>query len=462
MVRCRPFMSASRVIRAVAAAELPLVLALAPALLFPTPARMLVLLAVPAIWACARRTSGHAIPPTPFNSALLLLLVMLVVSLGATADLLFSLGKVAGVALGVLVFWAVARWVTTPWRFSVATAAFIACGSLLAIAGLLGTNWFGKFPVFAEVLVHMPRAIRGVPGAEKGFQPNGVAGCLVLFLPLQIALLTRRGGTIFHPLHTTKNGRIALVVFEWTAILSTALALLLTQSRGAWIGIALAGTAFLAWYGWRSRALLAAIVAGVAAWIVAAGPSQFAHAAIGRSGANMAQNVTGRLEVWSRALYAIADFPLTGVGMNSFRRVMPALYPTFMLPPDTDVTHAHNQLLQAALDLGIPGLIAYLALWLIAGALLVAVYRRAADPACRVVAGGLGAGLIAQFAFGMTDAIGLGSKPGVLFWMMLALVACLHRLALNIQPTPSREKIQSAASPSDRTTASGRPGERSA
>ena len=30
-----------------------------------------------------------------------------------------------------------------------------------------------------------------VPGAEDGFQPNAVAGCLVLFIPLQLALLLR-------------------------------------------------------------------------------------------------------------------------------------------------------------------------------------------------------------------------------------------------------------------------------
>lgn len=51
------------------------------------------------------------------------------------------------------------------------------------------------------------------------------------------------------------------------------------------------------------------------------------------------------------------------------------------------------------------------------------------------MAGGLGAGLIAQFSFGMTDAITLGSKPAVLFWFMLALIVSLHRIAL----TPSAD-----------------------
>jgi len=39
--------------------------------------------------------------------------------------------------------------------------------------------------------------------------------------------------------------------------------------------------------------------------------------------------VSGRVEVWSRALYGIQDFPFTGMGMNAFRRVVPVLYPCF-------------------------------------------------------------------------------------------------------------------------------------
>jgi putative inorganic carbon (HCO3(-)) transporter len=41
---------------------------------------------------------------------------------------------------------------------------------------------------------------------------------------------------------------------------------------------------------------------------------------------------------------------------------VPILYPFFTVPPDTDIAHAHNIFLQTALDLGIPGLVAYLAL----------------------------------------------------------------------------------------------------
>jgi putative inorganic carbon (HCO3(-)) transporter len=135
------------------------------------------------------------------------------------------------------------------------------------------------------------------------------------------------------------------------------------------------------------------------------------------------------MEFWSSGIHAIHDFPLTGMGMNGFRKLMPTRYPT-SLTGTRDMAHAHNSFLQAALDLGIPGLIAYAAIWMVTAVLLITVYRRSGVPVYRILAGGLGAGLIAQFIFGIFDAIPLGSKVGVLFWLTLALAGGLHRVGM--------------------------------
>ena len=146
-------------------------------------------------------------------------------------------------------------------------------------------------------------------------------------------------------------------------------------------------------------------------------------------------SLASRTEIWARALYALRDFPLTGMGMNNFRRVVPVLYPFFSLPPTIDIAHAHNQFLQAGLDLGLAGLIAYLALWMIGAALTVRCLRRADAGWTRALALGLGAALLASFIFGLTDAIALGAKPGILFWSLLALLVALERLPY---PPPAR------------------------
>jgi len=415
----------SRLARVVTAVEIPILLAIAPALLFPTPKRLMVLAVVPIVWACARITTGRIVPRTPLNIALYVLLTMVAVSLYATFDIQFSLGKVSGLLLGVLFYWAVVRWVTTAHRLKIAVAAFLFAGTGLAVIGLLGARWFDKFPLIGAIVSRLPRAIRGIPGAEEGFQPNAVAGCLVLFVPLQAALLFSGAGSRLRGAVPGPRRTFTIVVQSLLLVL-TAGTLLLTQSRGAWLGTAVAVLSFLFWYGKRTRLLAAALVAASLLLVATLGPQTAANMAISQSGPGMAGNVSGRVELWSRAVYGIQDFPFTGMGMNAFRKVMPVLYPTFLTSPDFDVAHAHNHLLQAALDLGIPGLVAYLSIWIVAAVVLVRVYRCASDRAVPALAGGLGAGLIAHFSFSMTDAIPLGSKAGV-FWLSLALAVSLHQ-----------------------------------
>ena len=86
------------------------------------------------------------------QAALWVLLVMVAVSLYATFDVRFSLGKVSGVILGVLLFWAVTRWITTRERLALGLVAFLLADGGLAVIGLLGTNWIDKFPLLGAVI----------------------------------------------------------------------------------------------------------------------------------------------------------------------------------------------------------------------------------------------------------------------------------------------------------------------
>ncbi len=60
----------------------------------------------------------------------------------------------------------------------------------------------------------------------------------------------------------------------------------------------------------------------------------------------------------------LQDFPFTGIGMGTFTQVADRLYPFFLYAPGT-VEHAHNLFLQVGVDLGLPGLIAWLAIFMI-------------------------------------------------------------------------------------------------
>jgi putative inorganic carbon (HCO3(-)) transporter len=291
------------------------------------------------------------------------------------------------------------------------------------VIALLGTEWPTKFPVIGLVVDHLPRVIRGLPGAEDGFQPNSVGGALVFFVPLQLmSLAACRAGEQTDRMSAWLSRRqhcaAQLILLAFTGGI-----LLLTQSRGAWFGLAVGLLALLAWHSPRSRRWLGLLLVAAAAVIVAAGARNLWELASQHTGPGLEIQFGGRVELWSTALHGIEEFPITGMGMNAFRKLMPVLYPAYLNSADYDVAHPHNQLLMAALDLGLPGLIAYLALWLGAARMLVQAGRLSPDRWLRDVSAGLGAGLIAHFIFGITDTISLGAKLGIIFWFVLALAA---------------------------------------
>ena len=395
---------------AVVRLELLLVLLVAPLLAFPPLGRPLLLflpLVLPALWLAAPP------PVTPLNGTLLLLLAAVLFSLTASFDIAFSTPKVLGVVLGAALFFAIVRAVRTTHALDVAVEIYAAGGGALAAIGILGTNWIGKVRALQSIAEHVPAVIRGVPGQAEGFQPNAIAGALLFFIPLQLALAIAGRRRAFS---------ILLLLFTSTVFL-------LTQWRNAWLSLAVAMAAWAIWqsHGLIRRALAAAIIVivigGAAVW------TRAEHLAEPIVGAGLSGDVESRIELWSRAILMIEDFPFTGVGMNGFRRVMPVMYPAFLTPPDYDVAHAHNQLLQTGTDLGLPGLIGYLAVLLVVAAMLVRTWRGTGDARLRWIAASLGAGFLAFFIFGMADAIALGAKLGVVFWAALALAAAVDARA---------------------------------
>ena len=118
--------------------------------------------------------------------------------------------------------------------------------------------------------------------------------------------------------------------------------------------------------------------------------------------------------------------------MNSFRRVVHILYPLFLIAPTVDIAHAHNQWLQTGLDLGLPGLIATLALWL--GTVHILWRQLSLSLERRVLAIGLLGALTAAFFYGLFDAVALGARPGFLFWIMLAIAVSLDLPATESLP----------------------------
>ncbi len=415
----------------------------APFLLFPAPGRSLALLVVPGLWVVAWLAGREPLPRTPFNGALLLLSLAVLVSLYATYDIAVSLPKVAGMVLGLGVFYAVVRVGQRPRGWWLCGLVFVTAGVGVAGLGLLGIRWIAKVGFLAPIISHLPSALVSLPGASEGLHPNEVAGTLLWVIPVLVSFLWL----------TFPHLRNRWAVLGWCLAVAATLfvtgVFVLTQSRGGYIGFALAGPALILIalpprvrrFSLGGLAVLA-IVAVIVVSRYGADPvlRELIGGARTSDPALSLDSLEGRVEVWSRAIYAIQDFPFTGMGMNTFRRIVPVLYPLFLVSPDFDIAHAHNEFLQAALDLGLSGLIAFLALYIGAFWMLFEIWRLAprstlyAPQSWRFLVLGLGGGLFAHMLYGLTDAVALGAKPGLLLWMLLGLVAALFEQARSSRP----------------------------
>jgi putative inorganic carbon (HCO3(-)) transporter len=212
--------------------------------------------------------------------------------------------------------------------------------------------------------------------------------------------------------------------------------LVLTKSRGAWMGLAaaLAVLVVLRWrWGWLA---LVAGVAGVSAWIASLGWGPFLELLT----ANEAiRGLDGRIEIWSRGLYLVRDFPLTGAGMGAYGPLVDRLYPFFLEPPGS-IPHAHNLFLQVAVDLGLPGLLAWLVV--VVGVLVGAwrvwqAGRRRSDALALRLGAGLLACLAAMAVHGITDAVVwtmVRSAP--LVWAVFGMICAAHQVYYQETPLP--------------------------
>lgn len=462
----------------------------APFLIFPSTKRSLALLVIPVSWILhlwekriengepkienrklniensvdssrrVRDYSGFSI--TPLNISLLALVIMLLVSLWATYSIEQSLEKISGVVLGLGIYFAIVRESRKTLGWWLSLVVFLGGGLGWALIGFLGTNWQIRFSFLRLLITRIPNLISGIPGLEAGLQHNAVGGTLLWITPFFLAMsvcafgpwsIFNHNSTILPKILRGIRGKWALRTLLWFSTLFATSVLFLTQSRGTYLAFGITMIAMLTLvlpsrYRWGLLLGLVSTAVLLAFFLFQSSGWEGFISLLGLTGQAgfSLDSLASRLEIWPRAIYGVQDFPFTGMGMNTFREVVHVLYPLFTISPDIDIAHAHNEFLQAALDLGIPGLIAFISIYIISFWMLVKVWQNPSGeetsprtPETRItfilfhdtvlrraLVLGLGGGLFGHMIFGMTDAISLGAKPGIFYWMLLGLITGLY------------------------------------
>ena len=258
----------------------------------------------------------------------------------------------------------------------------------------------------------------------EGLNPHLVGGMLAILLPGAIAMarLGKLRGT--HPL----MGHWQL--WTWAGVvvaLLMSVVLVLTQSRTAMLVALLVVGLRLSVRRRIAAVLLVALAITIGVLLLIGlvsgrlGPWMTVFDSLGRSAESAPTSWPSRVEAWQNAVLAIRDYSTTGVGLNAFGPVAWLNYAFDKSAAVVSLTDARNVWLQAGVDLGLVGLVAFL--WFSIVILLfgwVVQRRRGMDE--RLVMGGMWLSVLAWFLYGTLNVVGLGTAPTTFIWMLLGVL----------------------------------------
>jgi len=337
-----------------------------------------------------------------------------------------TINHFAGLALGLLAMGTVGVWCRTRERLVCAVLAFVVFGAAAAAIGFRSVlpvhtakTMFGK-PT-APVSAPAPLPI-GRLHPQRSVNRNALAALAIMVVPVAVAL----AGS---PL-VGSSVRIPLQVAGVLSALGTIAVVVVMQSRSVWLAAAgmvwLMARRFVKPAVWWATAIAVFVLVPVVVYTLW-GDHPRAAEPMG--------SLQTRIAIWQQALEALRTSPWTGIGFDYFRH---SGYSPVLVYPDIIVgrPHAHNVFLQTALDVGLIGLAAYMAV-------TVFVLRRAYDLArlnggdswVRAVGVAAGLSVFSVQVYGLLDAVALGAKVGIFQWLACGLVLAAWRLQTSFEQT---------------------------
>lgn len=308
----------------------------------------------------------------------------------------------------------------------VGTAYIVAAYGLLQFLGLDPIDWGEKLPF----------------EASKAFStfgnPDLLAGYLVLVIPMALAEFLAAAQT-------------KAKVVRFLGFLVIAGALVVTFTRGAWIG-AFIGLVLLLILARRQLAdnlvglgALAGVFVAALGAIIMVGSRAGAGLDLLERVSSMTRITEGsagsRLEIWKSGLAMIKDRPLFGFGPDTFR-VMSERYETLkyvkMTGGTTVADNAHNYIIQIGAGAGLVALavlLGFLIYWLAKALPAAEEDARAKDTGYQLTRAGLYAGVLAYMVHLLFGISLIGSSAP--FWLLLGAMMGSSRSATLMTPAPS-------------------------
>lgn len=327
----------------------------------------------------ARISNFADLPQRAFIQAAVALFCVLGLVRAAAQRRLAVPRDVCSCALAAFVCWAFASalWSTNSYDALYAAVHWSACAlaALGLVAWMHSDVWLGRFAgsmvvsgalVTGISLVQLSGGLRGIPSVKVPsavFANPNVLGeflCMTILFSASAACLLRR--------------RPVGAALCWIAVAAGLVVLYLTHCRAAWLAIGCAtlwsaGLLLKRRTGWKVFTPVAALILCAC---FAAGLVLMKQPVVKRS---LDGSAHYRLIVWDNALELLKQRSVTGYGAGSFASMYGSVVNTWQTDPafgkDVQIRRAHNDFVQTAVELGLPG--AALLLFFFAGVLVLAL-----------------------------------------------------------------------------------------
>lgn len=383
----------------------------APFFFFPSMKYIWIFSVVPGIWICRWIVKNHFFERTVLDWAIAILFIHVLITCIIVPDLELSLPKIAGVLFGLAFFYSIVSLIKSEKLIKQGIIFFISAGFLLSLISILDMRWSAEIyldEIVLKIEKIMPKMKWNLPGAEEGINSTALGGILILIVPLSLVIfvsyLKRK-----KELYLIPNRLFSLILF-FIILFVLSCVLFLSLSIGSWVALLLSIWILLLPSKWKKMSLLIILLSAVFISSLYFDKTRLIIDTIEK-------DIAARKLYWINGVNTLIERPFFGIGMNRIRQI------SYL---GRKGTHAHNQLLHTAAELGISGLIAYLGILIGTGYMCLEVWRKSNIGWMRITVLGLGCGLLAHLIFGMGDSIPLGAKPGIFFWFSLGLIAAIY------------------------------------
>lgn len=381
---------------------------------------------------------------SPIDFPIVTLLGLLPLSLLFSVDLALSLPKIYALILGIGLFYVIVNFYRSHQLTFLVMTALTVLALLIPLLGLLRADWSGS--TFTLPSRFMNRIGQLIPflqqvSAGGGIHVNTVGGTLTFFVPLLVSLLWDEKSikrTFFYP---RKNAKLLNSISKLTILVALVFVLtilILTQSRGSYLGVIVGLLALIIWKKPRIYWLIPMIIViTLAIFLVFADGNIYNFISL-LDTSHEGDTLQTRLDYWKRTVSLIQDFPFTGVGLGTYGKVFDEIYTFTPFTNEGQPSfYAHNMYLAVAASMGIPALVLYFALFSSAATMVIYTYKKVRSAAKNLIMG-LSCGIMANLIYGLWDNYLLGEKLAIVLWIYLGIITALYVHQNNFQRHYSR------------------------